>query len=49
MRNLPVVAKGITGTLPGTNPLGALVANEWRQRGAETARRADVKRAGAVT
>jgi hypothetical protein len=48
MRNLPVVAEGITGTVLGTDPLGALVANERRRRRAETARRADVKQVGAV-
>jgi hypothetical protein len=48
MSNLPVVAEGITGTMLGTDPLGALVANERRRGRAETARRADVKQVGAV-
>lgn len=32
MRHLPVVARGVGGTMPGTDPLGALLAKERRQR-----------------
>jgi hypothetical protein len=32
MRNLPVVTKGVSGTMPGTDPLGALLAKEQRLR-----------------
>ena len=32
MRNLPVVAKGVGGTMPGTDPLRALLAKERRRK-----------------
>ncbi len=31
-RGLPMVGKGISGAMPGTNPLGALIAKERQQR-----------------
>ena len=31
-RGLPMVGKGISGAMPGTNPLGALIAKERGQR-----------------
>ena len=32
MRGLPIVARGVRGTAPGTDPLGALLAKEAKQR-----------------
>ena len=32
MRGFPIVGKGISGTAPGTDPLGALLAKEHRLR-----------------
>ncbi len=31
-RGLPMVGKGISGAMPGTNPLGALIAKERGRR-----------------
>ena len=31
-RGLPMVGRGISGAMPGTNPLGALIAKERGQR-----------------
>jgi hypothetical protein len=32
MRNLPVLARGVSGTAPGTDPLGALLGAGRRER-----------------
>ena len=32
MRGLPMIAKGVGGTAPGSDPLGALIAKERRRR-----------------
>jgi hypothetical protein len=31
MRNVPIVTKGVSGTMPGTDPLGALLAKQRRR------------------
>jgi hypothetical protein len=31
-RGLPIISKGVGGTMPGTDPLGALIQKEARQR-----------------
>lgn len=32
LRGLPAVGRGVSGTMPGTGPLAALIANERRRR-----------------
>lgn len=32
LRGIPVCAMGVSGTAPGTDPLGELVRREWQSR-----------------
>lgn len=32
MRGFPIIGRGVGGTVPGTDPLAALIAKEQRQR-----------------
>jgi len=43
LRAIPVIARGVGGTVPGTDPLGALLTSDHRTRYARVAQETPVK------